>query len=145
MHFRIGDYKKYPQVYPILSQQYYSNSISFILDQVTNKPKEVLYFCEEEDLEDITKIIVILQEQFPFLNFVRVNPLLEDWEQLLLMSLCQYNIIANSTFSWWGGYLNNSPNKLVCYPCQWFQPNSGHDTSDLFPEKGWVQISVSNL
>jgi hypothetical protein len=139
MHFRLGDYKKYSNVYPILNKQYYTNSISYILDQVTNKPKQVLYFCEEGDLDEVTKIISGLQALFPYLNFVRANPLLEDWEQLLLMSLCQYNIIANSTFSWWGAYLNDNSNKIVCYPCQWFCIETNNDISDLFPED-WIRI-----
>lgn len=142
MHFRLGDYKKYPNVYPILSQEYYSNSLSFILDQITNKPKNVLYFCEESDLLDVNKTIDFIKQQFPFLNFVRASPLLEDWEQMLLMSLCHHNIIANSTFSWWGAYLNENSNKIVCYPEQWFQPETGHNTSDLFPED-WNPISLS--
>ena len=139
MHFRLGDYKKYPLVYPILTEKYYSNSLSFILDQVTNKPEHVLYFCEDADLEDVGKIIAGLQTLFPYLNFVRANPLLEDWEQLLLMSLCEYNIIANSTFSWWGAYLNDNINKIVCYPDKWFKPETNKDISDLFPED-WVRI-----
>lgn len=142
MHFRLGDYKKYPLVYPILSKNYYSNSIAYILEQLTNKPTKVLYFCEDGDLEEVIKTINILEKEFPFLNFVKASPLLEDWEQLLLMSLCEYNIIANSTFSWWGGYLNDSPNKIVCYPEQWFQPETKHDASDLFPED-WMAISLS--
>ena len=70
------------------------------------------------------------------------NPSLEDWEQLLLMSLCQYNIIANSTFSWWAAYLNDNPDKIVCYPEEWFKTTTGHDTSDLFPED-WAKVSLS--
>jgi hypothetical protein len=53
------------------------------------------------------------------------------------------NIIANSTFSWWGAYLNNNPEKIVCYPDQWFGPRAGHDTSDLFP-KDWIKIKTSD-
>jgi hypothetical protein len=139
MHFRLGDYKKYPNVYPILNKQYYTNSLTYILDQVTNKPKHVLYFCEDCDKSDVENAIEVLKTLFPYLNFVRANPLLEDWEQLLLMSLCQYNVIANSTFSWWGAYLNDNINKIVCYPCQWFCIEANKDISDLFPDD-WIPI-----
>jgi hypothetical protein len=142
MHFRLGDYKKYPNVYPILSQEYYRNSLSFILEQLTNKPKKVLYFCEDSDYLDVKNTIEFLQPLFADLHFVRTNHLLQDWEQMILMSLCQYNIIANSTFSWWGAYLNNNPNKIVCYPEQWFQPETGHNVDDMFPED-WQSISLN--
>lgn len=142
MHFRLGDYKKYSHIYPILNQTYYCNSISYILEKSTNKCKYILYFCEDSDVNDVTKTINFLQTKFPLLSFVRANPLLQDWEQLLLMSLCQNNIIANSTFSWWGAYLNENPDKIVCYPEQWFQPETGNDTSDLFL-KDWNPVSLS--
>jgi hypothetical protein len=64
---------------------------------------------------------------------------LEDWEQLLMMSSCGHNIIANSTFSWWGAYLNSNPDKIVCYPETWFGPKAQHDTLDLFPED-WIKV-----
>ena len=76
---------------------------------------------------------------FPSLKFNRANPILEDWEQMLFMSLCSHNVIANSTFSWWGAYLNNNLEKLVCYPEEWFGPKAENDTSDLFPND-WNKI-----
>jgi hypothetical protein len=76
------------------------------------------------------------------MKFIRVNPHLDDWEQMLLMSLCEHNIIANSTFSWWGAYLNSNVEKIVCYPDQWFSPKANKDTSDLFLED-WVKIPLS--
>ena len=61
-----------------------------------------------------------------------------DYEQLLLMSLCSHNIIANSTFSWWGAYFNKNSNKIVCYPSIWVGITD--NTSDLFP-KAWTKIN----
>jgi hypothetical protein len=100
-----------------------------------------LYFCENEDLKEVEDIIKKLQLQYKFLKFERANPLLADWEQMILMSLCNYNIIANSTFSWWGAYLNDNPEKIVCYPEHWFMPQAKKDTSDLFPED-WRCIAL---
>ena len=63
-----------------------------------------------------------------------------DWEQLLYMSLCNHNIIANSSFSWWAAYLNENPDKVVCYPTLWFgDALSSYDVSDLLPTE-WIKI-----
>jgi hypothetical protein len=140
LHFRLGDYKNLSDFHPILSEKYYSNSISIILDKLSsNKQTEIIYFCEDQDVEDVDKTIKNLKQLFPSLKFNRANPILEDWEQMLLMSLCNHNIIANSTFSWWAAYLNNNLEKIVCYPEDWFGPKAEHDTSDLFPND-WFEI-----
>ena len=144
MHFRLGDYKKLPDHYIILKEDYYKMALSYILEktqfQTDNKNNvKVLYFCEDQDLEDVDNIITILKSVFLTVVFERADPLLEDWEQLILMSLCRYNIIANSTFSWWGAYLNTYRDKKVLYPNTWFGSKTNHDTSDLFPTN-WIKI-----
>ena len=55
-----------------------------------------------------------------------------------LMSMCKHNIIANSTFSWWGAWLNRNQNKLVIAPEKWFA-GWKYDTKDLIPES-WQRI-----
>ena len=138
IHFRLGDYKKLLEHYTILSVDYYREALNCLLEinVVT-----VLYFCEEQDLEDVEIIISILKTDFPVIKFLRADPELEDWEQLILMSLCRNNIIANSTFSWWGAYLNIYRQKKVIYPATWFGPKlqKTHDTNDLFPVD-WIKI-----
>ena len=64
-----------------------------------------------------------------------------DYEDLRLMSLCKHHIIANSTFSWWGAWLNPGKDKRVFVPERWFNTNE-HDTRDLIPES-WVKIAAS--
>lgn len=139
IHFRLGDYKKLPDHYVILSVDYYRAALNYLLE--INILKNVLYFCEEQDLEDVKTTIAILEVEFPNIEFIRADPELEDWQQLILMSLCRNNIIANSTFSWWGAYLNTYRQKKVLYPATWFGPKlqKTHDTRDLFPDD-WIKI-----
>jgi hypothetical protein len=140
MHFRLGDYKTLQERHPILSYEYYKKSIEYILSSKSILECDILYFCEKEDNADVTKIINKLKNKFPTVSFTKQADDTEDWEQLLIMSLCKNNIIANSTFSLWGAYFNTNVDKIVCYPEKWFGSALKHyDTKDLFPD-GWTKI-----
>ena len=141
IHFRLGDYKKIPEYHPILTNEYYLNSLNFIHEKYPDIKFNVMYFCEEEDIDDIMKKIIFLQNSFKQYEFIRGDKHLADWEQLLLMSCCHHNIIANSSFSWWAAYFNNWIDKIVCYPSVWFGPAAKHNIIDLFPNN-WNKIKV---
>jgi hypothetical protein len=57
---------------------------------------------------------------------------------MILQTMCDNNIIANSSFSWWGAYLNKTPNKVVIAPSQWFGPSGHKDIQDVIPEN-WIK------
>ena len=142
IHFRIGDYKKIQHYHPIMTLEYYANAFSLITNiSNENEIKNVLYFCEEEDLLDVYEIINKLKNLYPNFIFIKASNSLSDWEQMTLMSCCKHNIIANSSFSWWGAHFNTNPDKIVCYPAVWFGEVAGHDTRDLCPDK-WHKIYV---
>jgi hypothetical protein len=142
MHFRLGDYKKVSDFHPIMEYEYYKKSLSHIKNITDgNHDLNVLFFCEDEDIETVMKTIDKLQNDFPNYTFERKYSHLEDWEQMLLMSLCFHNIIANSSFSWWSAYFNSNVDKIVCYPSVWFGEKANIDTSDLCP-KQWKKIKV---
>jgi hypothetical protein len=142
MHFRIGDYKKLTHIHPIMSYDYYRNSLIHIFNNLDSSNYKVFYFCEDEDLDFVMTIVdKLLQEFGSRCVFERADPSYTDWEQMLFMSCCSHHIIANSSFSWWGAYLNRNPTKLVCYPSVWFGPQVSHNTYDLCPPE-WIRISV---
>ena len=140
LHFRMGDYKKLQEYHPLMTIDYYKNSINYLCDKLDFTPN-ILYFCEDQDVEDVDIMISVLKNEFPNIKFQRAFNKLVDWHQLLLMSLCKHNIIANSSFSWWGAYLNDEPNKIVCYPSLWFGKKVEHNVVDIFPIR-WVKINV---
>tara|TARA_Y100000817_G_C16715232_1_gene481137 strand:+ start:518 stop:844 length:327 start_codon:yes stop_codon:yes gene_type:complete len=105
-----------------------------------DNPIRIYYYYEKQDEDRVLNSIETLVNEYPMIDFRACCDGLEDWEQMLAMSLCDHNIIANSTFSWWGAYLNDNADKIVCYPESWFGPAlPNHDTKDLFP-KEWVKI-----
>jgi hypothetical protein len=139
LHFRLGDYVSKQSHHPIMSIKYYVGALTRIIDQLGTETFRVIYFGEKDDETTIKVCIQILEKKFPYLEFVKAD-LDEDWEQMLLMSLCDHNVIANSSFSWWGAYFNANKNKIVCYPTTWFGPAMrNHDTKDLCPPS-WVRI-----
>ena len=140
MHFRRGDYKQLQDCHPLMTYDYYNKALNYIIATAPAPVPSninaytVLIFCEINDLPDISNMLQRLGQNFPTLTFQIIKFSIPDWEQMLLMSMCQHNIIANSSFSWWGAYLNTNPNKIVCYPNNWFGPKlKQNDTSNLFP------------
>jgi len=144
MHFRLGDYKQKQDYHPILPHKYYHDSLSHIIRTGGYMGITVFYFCEKEDNEEVSVTIRELTKDFPEVTFVKVDDTIDDWKQILIMSNCHHNIIANSSFSWWGAYFNNNPGKIVCYPSLWFGPAaSKNNTSTMFP-MDWKCISTKN-
>jgi len=147
MHFRLGDYKHLQNFHPIMKYDYYEKSLKKLTEiiglrepSINSKKMKVLYFFEKEDIGFVEKIVDKLRLSFLSIEFESACVDMEDWKQMILMTCCDHHIIANSTFSWWGAYLNPAENKCVIYPDIWFGTALQHlDNSDLFPGD-WVKI-----
>ena len=86
--------------------------------------------------DDIDWVKSNLNINFPC-EYVDINHGIDSYNDMRLMSLCQHNIIANSSFSWWAAWLNSNPQKIIIAPKQWFANQSS--TQDLIPEN-WVRL-----
>lgn len=111
IHVRRGDYITEKPILDICSLEYYQNAISYIIERVDNAH----FFVFSDD-----PVWAANNLKFPS-DFTLVTSNLEsnNYEDMRLMSLCKHNIIANSSFSWWGAWLNNNPNKIVVAPRNW--------------------------
>jgi hypothetical protein len=139
LHFRLGDFKQKKDWHLIMTVEYFKKSLEYIL-RTTNQDHNVYYFCEEEDIIQVEEMVKALKK-IVRCNFYRISSNISDWEQLLLMSSCKHNIIANSTFSFWAAFLNTSKNKIVCYPSEWFGNKTKASTKDMFL-KDWIKINI---
>lgn len=114
IHFRRGDYvtdKKAAELMGILPETYYRGAVSSIMETVANPS----FYIFSDDAEWVQRHVKI---EAP-VTFVNVSGADADCTELYLMSQCRHNIIANSSFSWWGAFLNQNPNKQVIMPAQW--------------------------
>ena len=133
IHIRRCDYatnKKFSAVYNLLDEEYYQRTVKFIAEKI----KEPKFFIFSDDIKWAKQNLNI---PYPKI-FVSDNSEIKNYEELTLMSLCKHNIIANSSFSWWGAWLNTNIDKIVLSPDKWFNIGVGN-TSDLIPEN-WIKL-----
>jgi len=135
IHVRRGDYVSNPvanQILGVCSLDYYNSAIQLM----NKKLKCPHYFIFSDDLAYMETIF----KDNSSVSIVSHNNLDKnnDFQDLYLMSLCQHQIIANSTFSWWAAWLNRNKYKIVIAPEKWFKDKS-MNSNDLIP-KNWITI-----
>ena len=123
IHVRRGDYLNLPNHHPVCTLEYYNRAIELMTVDKFVVFSDDIHWCRENFIGD--KFI-----------FIEGN---SDYIDLWLMSFCDNNIIANSSFSWWGAWLNKNENKKIISPETWFGEDKKLETKDIVPTK-WKKI-----
>lgn len=133
IHIRRGDYVenlKTQQRHGNCSISYYQEAIHYLCAKFGTL--NLLFFSD-----DINWVKSQFNEFSHSKIFIDHNKNEGSWKDMCLMSKCNHNVIANSSFSWWGAYLNDNPNKCVIAPRNWF--SNVESSNDLLPED-WVRL-----
>ena len=130
IHVRLGDYCTKENVKDfgnICTDEYYSNSIRYF----QNRFKKVNFCIFSNDIKYTERFLN--KDNFFVIN---CNDEKNAWKDMYLMSICKNNIIANSSFSWWGAWLNRNNDKIVIAPQKWI---NSREMKNICP-KDWVRL-----
>jgi hypothetical protein len=133
VHVRRGDYVTSPTTnafHGTCTPEWYERTMRLLSESVENPH----FFVFSDDPEWSRAHLPSL---WP-MSFIEPQTDKRDFEDMHLMALCRHHIIANSSFSWWGAWLNSAQDKRVIAPAKWFA-SARHDTRDLIPET-WVKV-----
>ena len=125
IHIRRGDCFMNPDIHPIANEKYVERALKEIGEYT-----HVFVFSDDKDW---------VKENLKFDNVTYVED--EDYREMWLMSLCKNHIMVNSSFSWWGSFLNKNPNKKIVAPSIWFGPRGPRNYSDIY-EPYWTVLEV---
>lgn len=131
VHIRRGDYLQIYKLYGnICTDIYYEKAMNYIMQQ----EKSVIFVFLSDDIDWVSEKYKNLENVI----FIRTDMFdaYEDWYDMCIMSHCKHNIIANSTFSWWGAWLNKNPYKIVVAPQKWI---NGTEIQDICPVD-WIRM-----
>lgn len=134
IHIRRGDYLKLQHAHIVQSLDYYKEAINKMKKLVNFDEYRIVIFSDDINWCKKQDIFKNLKNK----KFINTNCAIKD---LYLMSMCDHNIIANSSYSWWGSYLNKKEDKIVIAPSKWFNPNykSFDSYKDIYCEN-WIII-----
>lgn len=131
IHVRRGDYCGNPWYDGIITTEYYNRAIEYIKSKIENPH----FFIFSDDIDWCEKNLNISDAH----DFINWNKGSASYRDMQLMSLCKHNIIPNSSFSWWGAWLNNNSEKIVVCPTKWINECSNLDFDDICPSE-WVRV-----
>jgi hypothetical protein len=133
LHVRRGDYVSNTETtdfHGLCDVDYYQEAIRKIRKELPHST----FFIFSDDKDYVKEIF----NRLPNVVFIEHIPF--DFEELLLMSYCKHNIIANSTFSWWGAWLNTNMHKIVIAPDLWFADKEMNLPIRYLIPKNWYKI-----
>lgn len=135
LHLRRGDYIGNSIYTDECNESYYEDAIKKLFDRLPNKENVQFYvFSDDKAFADV----FIGKLNYP-VKLIDYNKGADSYKDMYLMSQCKHNIIANSSFSWWGAWLNNNPEKIVIAPKKWFNVDNEDSYKDIVPES-WIKI-----
>lgn len=130
VHIRRGDYIGHESLGGLCSLEYYQNAIAIIQAKI----ESASFFIFSDDMEWCKNNLLLPANT----TFVEGNKGQNSYVDMQLMSNCKHNVIANSSFSWWGAWLNQNLEKIVIAPGKWINDDNYND-SDIIP-KAWLKI-----
>ncbi|OCW58347.1 alpha-1,2-fucosyltransferase [Hoeflea olei] len=134
LHIRRGDYVRDARTnatHGTCTLDYYARAAERIATTMSDAPLIVTFSDDPAWVRDNLRL--------PFeMRVMDHNDSDHNYEDLRLMSACRHHIIANSSFSWWGAWLNPSPDKVVVAPSRWFADDKLVNR-DIWPE-GWIRL-----
>jgi hypothetical protein len=141
IHVRRGDYVNRTQYNPTCSLEYYRAAIDLF-------PRDTAFLIFSDDLDWCKQTFDSPRFTFaqscrtspPFMATTQASEHNSEEVDLYLMSMCQHQIIANSTFSWWGSWLNQNPHKRIVAPKTWFGTELRHLNSDDIYTEAMLKI-----
>ena len=133
MHIRHGDFVKVAHIHPVQTPEYYMRAIDIIKSKVKN-PHFFVFVEFSNELDWVQRNIDFGNSD---VTFVDINDTYNCVFDLELMKNCKHNIIANSSMSWWGAWLNENPDKIVIAPKQWCSTDAR--PMDRIPDK-WILL-----
>lgn len=131
LHIRRGDYLNNSIYSNICTDEYYDSAIRYILKNVDDP----FFYIFSNDLNWTKEYLAKYSINY---NIVNLNNNINSYQDMFLMSQCKHNIIANSSFSWWGAWLNNNENKIVIAPRKWMNTEP-FIYEDIVPEF-WIKM-----
>jgi hypothetical protein len=134
LHIRRGDYvsnAKYNAMHGTCDLNYYERAVAYLVEKLGN---DIVIFAFSDDPDWVAENLKLPVE----VHYMRHNSSEKNYEDLRLMARCKHHIVANSSFSWWGAWLNPSNDKMVLAPKRWYE-DANTSNPDIVPP-AWIEL-----